>query len=149
MTPKQERFVVEYLIDLNATKAALRAGYSAKTANKIGTQLLGKTGIKTAINEALVERRKKTEISAEYVLMSLREVVERCLQRVPVTNMKGKQVQDEDGNNLWEFNSAGANKALELLGKHLGIFTDRLQMDMTITAASIMSEVEKRRVRAK
>jgi phage terminase small subunit len=145
MTPKQECFVQEYLIDLNATKAAIRAGYSTKTANKIGTQLLGKTGIKSAIDAALVERRKKSEISADYILMSLREVVERCLQRAPVINMKGKQVQDEDGNNLWEFNAPGANKALELLGKHLGMFTDKVQMDVTLSPAAILSELERRR----
>jgi len=53
MTPKQQKFVQEYLVDLNATAAARRAGYSEKTANKIGTQLLGKTSIQQAVPKFL------------------------------------------------------------------------------------------------
>jgi phage terminase small subunit len=128
MVPKREKFVQEYLLDLNATQAAIRAGYSPKRADAIGYDLLRITEVKAAIDKALEERRKKSEVTAEYVLIGLREVVERCLQRAPVFNMKGQQVQDEDGNNLWEFNAPGANKALELLGKHLGMFLDRTEI---------------------
>ena len=56
MTPKQQRFVEEYLIDLNATQASIRAGYSAKNADKIGPELLGKTGVAEAIQAALALR---------------------------------------------------------------------------------------------
>jgi phage terminase small subunit len=128
MTPKQERFVQEYLIDLNATQAAIRAGYSTRTADKKGPQLVGNSSIKSAIDSALEERRRKTDITAQYVLENLREVVERCLQRAPVLNAKGQQAQDEKGKNLWVFNAGGANKALELLGKHLGMFIERTEL---------------------
>lgn len=69
LTPKQALFVQEYLIDLNATKAAMRAGYSARTADKIGGQLLAKTGVAAAINAALEDRARRTQITADQVLI--------------------------------------------------------------------------------
>lgn len=71
MTPKQEQFVREYLIDLNATQAAIRAGYSAKTAEKIGSENLSKPEIKAALDAAKVKRSATTEITAERVLKEI------------------------------------------------------------------------------
>ncbi|PLC06395.1 terminase small subunit [Variovorax sp. RO1] len=71
LTPKQQRFVAEYLIDLNATQAAVRAGYSARTADKIGSQLLGKTRVGEAIADAKKERAERTDINADWVLKRL------------------------------------------------------------------------------
>ena len=68
LTPKQQRFVDEYLIDLNATQAAIRAGYSAKTAPWIGQQLLSKTHIAAAVNERINNRSQRTEITQDMVL---------------------------------------------------------------------------------
>lgn len=68
MTPKQERFVAEYLIDLNATQAAIRAGYSAKTAQQVGFENLTKPVIKAALAEAQADRGKRTEITQDMVL---------------------------------------------------------------------------------
>jgi len=65
LAPKQAAFVSEYLIDLNVTQAAIRAGYCEKTANKIGTQLLGKTSIAEAIKTAQAKRARRTEITQE------------------------------------------------------------------------------------
>ncbi|KKL62131.1 hypothetical protein LCGC14_2188330, partial [marine sediment metagenome] len=67
MTPKQERFVEEYLIDLNATQAAVRAGYSEKNAGKIGPELLGKTRVVVAIADAVAKRSERTEITQDQV----------------------------------------------------------------------------------
>jgi phage terminase small subunit len=129
VTPKQKRFVEEYLIDLNATQAAIRAGFKEKTAYSAGQRLLKKVEeVQTAIDIAIKEREKKSAVTAEYVLTNLQEVVERCLQSAPVVNTKGQQVYDEEGNALWEFNAPGANKALELLGKHLGMFSEKVQV---------------------
>jgi phage terminase small subunit len=129
MTKKQMRFVEEYLIDLNATQAALRAGYKETTAYCQGQRMLSKNvEVKKAIAAALAKRAKKSEITAEYVLSNLQLVVERCLQRAPVVNFKGSQVQDEEGRDVWSFNAPGANKALELLGKHLGMFTEKVDL---------------------
>jgi phage terminase small subunit len=69
LTPKQERFVQEYLIDLNATQAAIRAGYSAKTAEQQGFQLLQKTSVQKAIAEGRRQREERTAVSADRVLL--------------------------------------------------------------------------------
>ena len=124
MTEKQKRFVEEYLIDLNATAAARRAGYKN---TEIGRQLITKNNVSTAIQERMEAREKRVNITQDYVLKNLTEIVERCMQRAPVLNMKGEQVQDDEGNNLWAFNDRGANKALEMLGKHLGMFKDKIE----------------------
>lgn len=71
LTPKQSRFVEEYLIDLNATQAAIRAGYSAKTANDQIGKLLATPGIKAAIDAAKLERSTETKIDAAWVLKRL------------------------------------------------------------------------------
>lgn len=65
LTDKQKRFVAEYLVDLNATAAARRAGYSAKTADRIGPELLGKTCVSEAIQDAIQERQQRTEITQD------------------------------------------------------------------------------------
>ena len=103
LTPKQECFVEEYLIDLNATQAAMRAGYSAKTAYAIGAENLSKPEISAAIAEAQAERSDRTNITQDYVLESIVSAMERC----------------KDGET---FNAAGVFKGAELLGKHLGLF---------------------------
>lgn len=71
LTPKQERFVQEYLIDLNATQAAIRCGYSEKTANREGTRLLSNAVIAEAIDAATKERAAKLDITAERVLKEI------------------------------------------------------------------------------
>ena len=70
MTEKQKRFTEEYLIDLNATQAAIRAGYSPKNADKIGHELLGKTRVSEAISKAMAERSKRTGINQDRVFWS-------------------------------------------------------------------------------
>ena len=104
LTPKQERFVQEYLVDLNATQAAIRAGYSAKTASRIGQQLLAKTCISEAIQKAMKKREKRTEVTQDYVIAKLREIVEKDASDGPDSELK----------------YANKIRALELLGKHTG-----------------------------
>jgi len=131
MTPKQQRFVTEYLIDLNATQAAIRAGYSENTAYAIGYENLSKPEIAEAIAAAQAARADRTEITVDYVITNLAEIVERCMQRAPVMVGQGKercQATDEEGRDVWEFNANGANKSLELLGKHLGMFRDKVEL---------------------
>lgn len=130
LTPKQARFVQEYLVDLNATQAAIRAGYSERTAYRIGADLLQKTSLQNAIEAALKERERRVEVTQDQVLRDLLEVKERCLQRAPVTDMQKRQVQDEAGRDVWAFDAKGALRALELLGKHLGMFVDRARVDL-------------------
>jgi len=106
LTPKQQRFVEEYLIDLNATQAAIRAGYSERTAEQQGSRLLSNVKVAKTINDALVSRSKRTKITADYVLTTIRETVEALL-------------------NDREKNAANIFKGSELLGKHIKLFTDK------------------------
>ena len=101
---------------MNATQAAIRAGYSEKTARSIGMENLTKPDIEEAIAEARAEREERTEITADYVLSSLKTVADRCMQAEEVLNADGEPT------GLFKFNANGANKSLELLGKHLGLF---------------------------
>lgn len=131
LSEKQRLFIKEYLVDLNATQAAIRAGYSAKTAYRQGADLLQKTSIREAIEKAQAERSQRVEVTQDYVVSNLVEIVERSMQRAPVTNRKGEQIKDSKGRNVWCFDAKAANKALELLGKHLGLFSDRVQTEVS------------------
>lgn len=73
LTPKQKRFVLEYLVDLNATAASIRAGYSERSAKRIGWELLQKPEVSSGIQEAMVARSKDTGVTAEWVLRTLAE----------------------------------------------------------------------------
>ena len=131
LTPKQQRFVEEYLIDLNATQAAIRAGYSAKTAKVIAAQNLSKLNIQEAIQEAQSKLSERTGITQEYVLSNIQKVVERCMQQEAVQARDGSPllVEGPEGDLacLFEFKETGALKGLELLGRHLGLFVDKVQ----------------------
>lgn len=125
LTKKQAAFVKEYLIDLNATQAAIRAGYSEATATEMGYENLTKPHIKQAVEDAMNKRSEKLEITAEYVLTSLKEVADRCMQAVPALDKEGNPTGD------YYFEHSGANKALELLGKHLKLFTDKVEANVS------------------
>lgn len=121
LTDKQELFCQEYLLDLNATAAAIRAGYSKETARSIGWENLTKPDIHTRIVELKATRAAKLEIDAEWVLRRLVAISDRAMQAEPVMwfNPEIKQME-ETGE--YRFDSAGANKATELIGKHIGFF---------------------------
>lgn len=131
LTDKQAAFVRQYLVDLNATQDAIRAGYSERTANAQAGRLLANVGIREAIEKAQAKRAQRVEVTQDYVLSNLVEVVERTMQRAPVLDRKGEQVTDEEGRAVWTFDAKGANRALELLGKHLGIFTDKIRAEVS------------------
>lgn len=130
LTPKQRRFVDEYLIDLNATQAAIRAGYSQKTADRIGPELLGKTCVSDAIQEAQKKRQERTEITQDYVLQKLKEI----------TDQQASDAQDS------ELKYANKIKALELLGKHLGLFEKKSEPQQTVhpLVSDLMQELKRR-----
>ena len=106
LTAKQDRFVEEYLVDLNATQAALRAGYSEKTARSIGAENLSKPDIEKAIADALEARRLRTEITQDRVLEELAAIAFAPLPEVREVKMSDRLV------------------ALDKLAKHLGMFTE-------------------------
>lgn len=149
LTAKQARFVEEYLIDLNATQAAIRAGYSAKTAGSVGSENLQKPEIAAAVAQAQAQRSARTGITQDMVLAELAKIGFSDLRRVlgqgggildpkdwddetagaissleVVTRMDGQS--DEDGNRVPEsvhkIKAWDKLSALEKLGKHLGMF---------------------------
>ena len=145
LTPKQQRFVEEYLIDLNATQAAIRAGYSAKTAAVIGAENLIKPYIQKAIQEAQNKLTERTEITQDYVLSNIQKVIERCMQQEAVRARDGSPllVEGPEGDLacLFEFKETGALKGLELLGKHLGLFVDKVQHSGQIQVKQQLGEL--------
>lgn len=123
LNPRQRIFVAEYMVDFNATGAAIRAGYSPKTADRIGSRLLGYVDIQTELQASLKKQEERTQISADYVLTNIKAMFERCSQGIPVL--------DEEGNPTgeWRYDPANAIKALELLGKHKKLFTEKIEVE--------------------
>lgn len=117
LTAKQALFVKEYLVDLNATQAAIRAGYSEKTANRQGSENLSKPVISNAIQEAMQDRKQRVEITADSVLESIVLIQQDAM----------RQSFDDDGNRKM-LNHAAALKAAELLGRHLALFIDKKEI---------------------
>lgn len=159
LTPKQRRFIEEYLIDLNATQAAIRADYSVKNAGKIGPELLGKTRIKEAIDRALAERSRRTGINQDRVLLELAKIA--FLNPVDVINMdeatirgdanredtaaissvKVKTIPTPDGNIVErEVKTYDKLKALEQIGKHLGMWKDNININAEV-AVQIVDDI--------
>lgn len=137
LTEKQKRFVLEYLVDLNATQAAIRAGYSKKTADRIGPELLGKTCVSDAVQKAIKDRESRTEITQDAVLRELAAIgfsraTDYAAIRGPLveltptdqlTDEQKKAVASiEQGNFGVKLKLHDKVRALELLGKHLGMF---------------------------
>jgi len=121
LTLKQERFVHEYLVDLNATQAAIRAGYSPKTARKIGSENLSKPDISAAIQMAAQDRIERTRVDSDFVLQGAKEVFERCMQKIEPVIVNGVPLLDGEGRAVYKFDSAGAARALEIIGKHTSV----------------------------
>lgn len=180
LTDKQKRFCDEYLIDLNATQAAIRAGYSEKTAYRTGADNLRKPQIEEYIAKRQKELSRSTEITQERVIKELAliafsnnadyaHVVEKKMQveadgaLVDVLDKDGNPVMYrtvepvlteelteeqkralaviKKGRDGLEVKSCDKVKALELLGKHLGIFTDKIEANVNDTTRSELQEL--------
>lgn len=112
LTPKQQRFVEEYLIEPNETQAAIRAGYSAKTANKNASRLMVNEGVQKAIRAAQEARKHRVEITAD-------EVVKGLLSEA---RHRGKGSSH-----------AARVAAWGLLARHLGMLTDKVKIDAPVS----------------
>ena len=119
LTPKQQRFVEEYLVDLNATQAAIRAGYSKRTANEQGARLLAKVSVANVVRAGIEARSERTGVSADWVIKRLVENVDRAMQAEPVKDSTGRPTGE------YRYEGAVVNGALKLLGQHLGMFTEK------------------------
>lgn len=161
MTDKQKRFCEEYLIDLNATQAAIRAGYSPKTANEQGSRLLANVSIRTHIDKSIAARSVRTGVNADRVIRELArvafvnptEIVDPDTARVretatdddkaAISAVKVKMSSGENSDSIErEVRFADKLKALELLGRHLNMFSDNLNItgDMGV---SIVNDIPK------
>lgn len=160
LTAKQKRFIEEYLIDLNATQAAIRAGYSPHTAKEIGYENLTKPHIRAHVDKAMAERSKRTGINAERVVIELARIglinpgklinFDKATVRADATeddlaavqSVKVKTIPTEDGDIVErEVRLYDKNRALELLGKHLGIFTDNVKVSGEIEGLNKLSSI--------
>ena len=152
MTKKQKRFAEEYLIDLNATQAAIRAGYSPETAGSIGAENLKKPEIKSKIDKAMAERSRRTGINQDRVLQELARIGFAKIPDVvdPETAEIRTDASDDDLACIQSIkikpNEFGKEREVKLydkksalvdLGKHLGLFKDKVEltgdMDLNIT----------------
>lgn len=104
------------MIDLNGTQAAIRAGYSKKTANEQAAQLLAKLSIQSFLAVLQADVAEKIGVSVEWVVRRLKDISDRSMTAEPVFNKAGKPTGE------YIFDSSGANRATELLGRHLGVF---------------------------
>jgi phage terminase small subunit len=147
MTKKQKKFVEEYLIDLNATQAAIRAGYSPDTAGSIGSENLKKPEIRVRIEKAMAERSKRTGINQDRIIEELakiallnpknlinfeeatvkEEATEEDLAAISSIRVKCFPTKDGEGIER-EVKMYDKAKALELLGRHLGMFKDKVEV---------------------
>lgn len=158
MTAKQKRFCEEYLIDLNATQAAIRAGYSPDSARQSGADNMKNPYIRAHIDRTMAERSKRTGVNADRVVRELAKIAfvnasdvidadDATLKAdaVPedlaaIQSVKVKTF-GEDGLER-EIKLADKLKALELLGKHLGMFEDRLKVSGQLNTGKLDSILE-------
>ena len=153
LNDKQQRFVDEYLIDLNATQAAIRAGYSAKTAYSQGERLLRHAEVQAALSEAMKARGERTKVDADYVVRRMVEIDQMDVLDIMRDDMSLKPVSEWP--KVWRqylsgfdvaemFDGYGEDRSmsgllkkikwpdkvrnLELLGRHFGTFKDRVEV---------------------
>lgn len=165
LTPKQARFVAEYLVDLNATQAAIRAGYSMKTADSIGLQLLRKTQVASAIQRGQEERAQRVEVTQDMVVRELARVAFSDARRLfrEDGSLKAPHELDDDTaaalasiEILEEYAGSGKErclvgytkkvrrwdktKALELLGRHLSMWKDTATLTVRFGLADLLED---------
>ena len=147
MTERQKKFCEEYLIDLNATQAAIRAGYSPKSASVTGAKLLTNAKVRARIDTAMAEQSKRTGVTADRVVREIAriafvnptDVVNTDKATVlpgaskddtaAIASVKVKTSTTDSGKSVErEIRFHDKNKALELLGRHLGMFNDKLNV---------------------
>lgn len=143
MTKKQKLFIEEYLIDLNATQAAIRAGYSPETAGSIGSENLKKPEIRARIDKAMAERSRRTGITQDRVLMELAKIGFANIKDVIDTEtakirddakeedlacIQSVKVKPNEWGTEREVKMYDKKSALVDIGRHLGMFKDKVEI---------------------
>ena len=150
LNPKQQRFCKEYMIDLNATQAAIRAGYSVKTAQEQGARLLSNVMVSREIERLQAVQSRRTGITADRVIRELAKIAfvdpDRVINaddgtikadatdedKAAIQGVKVKRSSSMNGDSFEnEVKLYDKTKALELLGKHLGLFSDKVNLNMS------------------
>lgn len=166
LNDRQSRFVVEYLVDLNATQAAIRSGYSKKTAGQIGDENLKKPQIAQAIKEAMDSRNQRVQINADYVLNRLIEIDQ--LDVLDILDNAGNFKPIMEWPKTWRQTLSGVDlqeimlgdvetvirkikwpdklRNLELLGKHVAVsaFREQVEVNVTHTLSERMAKARER-----
>lgn len=172
LTPKQEAFVREYLLDLNATQAAIRAGYSAKTAYSMGQRLLKNVEVSAALVAAKQERAQKTQIDADWLLTRLAE--ESTADVAELYNDDGTLKPVKDWPLIWrqglvagldveeirvegivvgsirKIKLSDRIKRLELIGRHIdvGAFKDKIEHSGKVEVEALTDEALEAKIAA-
>ncbi|MBR3778189.1 MAG: terminase small subunit [Clostridia bacterium] len=126
LKPKEERFCLEYIVDYNQTQAAIRAGYAEKSAAKIGCKLMKDSRILARVKELQKEQADRLCLSSDLVVIKLLELVDICMAAKPVMEWS-TEAHAFVPSGEYQIDSKGATKALELLGRHLGMFDRKEQ----------------------
>ena len=158
MNKKQERFVEEYLIDLNGTQAAIRAGYSPKTANEQASRMLANVNIRAHIKKAMAERSRRTGINQDRVLMELAkigfvnisDVVDPETAKIlpdakeeDLACIQSIKVKPTEWGTEREVKMYDKKAALVDIGRHLGMFKDKLEVE-GVEKVVIVDDIPKR-----
>jgi len=163
LTPKQAAFVREYLVDLNATQAAIRAGYSASSAEVTGSKLLGNPKVRQAVDEAVQRRSERVEVKQDDVLLTLLRILNadigkafdadgRLLAmrdippdvRLAISAVETDELYGSEGGKRTEIGLTrklkfwSKDKALELAMRHLGLLKDRVDVKVSMTLEDLV-----------
>ncbi len=160
---RQERFCVEYLIDMNATQAALRAGYAKKTAQHQASRLLGNVGISRRLREALEERNERIRVDSDWVLKRLGELFEADIAMLfdqdyelrpfdDLPDAAGRLIASVEfepgqGRKVRKLKLLNRLKVLELIGKHVDVSAFRESVSHGVND-DLMERLERARRRA-
>jgi phage terminase small subunit len=160
LKPKVAAFVQEYLLDLNAKQAAIRCGYSPRSAEVQGYRLLCTPEVKEAVQKAMDKRSRRTEITQDMVLNEIALLAFGNIKRVfgpdgqlipveqlpddvaaTITEVTSRMVTSEGENVVIDrkYKLADKKASLELLGRHLKLFTDKIEVDVTDRAAELIA----------
>lgn len=144
LTKKQELFCQEYVVDYNGTQAAVRAGYSEKAARQQAARLLSNAAILTRVRGLQQEQVQRLAVTQDYVILQLMDTYRCCREPTPVLEWDpelGEMVES----GKYQFDSKGALRALELLGKHLGMYNDKLQVTGQLNTGQLDKVLEQLR----